>query len=147
MVNNKFKTTGKQFNKGGRPPKTDPCRHRYSIKLDDVDNARFLTMVDKTGWTGKAKFIKSVLFTKEIKYVKYDMAAIEYYMRLTNFHSQYRAIGVNYNQVVAHLKATFSEKMALAFLYKLEKATKELVATNQRIENLTKEFEEKYLTK
>jgi len=137
--------TEKNYNKGGRPPKLDPCRHRYSIKLNDVDNARFLAMVDKTGWTDKAKFIKSVLFTKEIKYVKYDRAAMEYYMRLTNFYSQFRAIGVNYNQVVKHLKATFSEKMALAFLYKLEKATIELVATNRKIEELTKEFEEKYL--
>jgi len=52
---------------------------------------------------------------------------------------------VNYNQVVAHLKATFSIKATLAMLYKLEKATKELVATNQKIEELTKEFKEKYL--
>jgi len=140
-------TTEKQFNKGGRPPKTDLCRHRYSIKLNDVDNARFLAMVDETGWTDKAKFIKAVLFTKEIKYVKYDRAAMDYYMRLTTFYSQFRAIGVNYNQVVKHLKATFSDKMALAFLYKLENATKELVAINRKIEELTREFEEKYLTK
>ena len=140
-------TTEKQFNKGGRPPKTDLCRHRYSIKLNDVDNARFLAMVDETGWTDKAKFIKAVLFTKEIKYVKYDRAAMDYYMRLTTFYSQFRAIGVNYNQVVKHLKATFSDKMALAFLYKLEKVTIELVATNRKIEELTREFEEKYLTK
>jgi len=137
--------TEKNYNKGGRPPKTDQCRHRYSIKLNDVDNARFLAMVDKTGWTDKAKFIKSCLFNREIKYVKIDKAAMDYYMRLTTFHSQFRAIGVNYNQVVKHLKATFSEKMSLAFLYKLERATKELVATNQKIEELTREFEEKYL--
>ena len=140
-------TTEKQFNKGGRPPKTDPCRHRYSIKLNDVDNAHFLAMVDETGWTDKAKFIKNCLFNREIKYVKIDKAAMDYYMRLTTFHSQFRAIGVNYNQVVKHLKATFSEKMALAFLYKLEKATIELVTTNRKIEELTREFEEKYLKK
>jgi len=137
--------TEKNYNKGGRPPKTDPCRHRYSIKLNDVDNARFLAMVDKTGWTDKAKFIKSILFTKEIKYVKYDRAAMDYYMRLTTFHSQFRAIGVNYNQIVTHLKATFTAKIALALLYKLENATKKLVATNQKIQELTREFEEKYL--
>jgi hypothetical protein len=94
-----------------------------------------------------AKFIKTCLFKREIKYVKFDKAAMDYYMRLTTFHSQFRAIGVNYNQVVKHLKATFSEKMALAMLYKLEKATIELVAINQRIEKLTKEFEDKYLLK
>jgi len=35
----------------------------------------------------------------------------------------------------------------IASLYKLENATKELVATNRKIEELTREFEEKYLTK
>jgi hypothetical protein len=137
--------TEKYYNKGGRPPKSDPCRHRYSIKLNDADNARFLAMVDETGWNDKAKFIKNVLFKKEIKYVKLDMAAMEYYARLTNFYSQFRAIGVNYNQVVKHLKTVFTEKTALALLYKLEKTTKELVLINQQIIALSKEFKEKYL--
>jgi len=104
-------------------------------------------MFDKTGWNDKARFIKTVLFKKEIKYVKYDMAAIEYHTRITNFYSQFRAIGVNFNQVVKHLKATFTEKMALALLNKLEKATVELVELNRKIMELTKEFEEKHLTK
>ena len=39
------------------------------------------------------------------------------------------------------------EKKALAFLYKLEKATIELVAINQKVIDLTKEFEEKHLKK
>jgi hypothetical protein len=138
-------TTEKYYNKGGRPPKADPCRHRYSIKLSDADNARFLAMVDETGWTDKAKFIKTVLFKKEIKYVKVDMAAMEYHARLTNFYSQFRAIGVNYNQVVKHLKTVFIEKTALALLYKLENATMELVAINKQIVDLTREFERKHL--
>jgi hypothetical protein len=138
-------TEKRQYNKGGRPSKLDPCRHRYSIKLNDVDNARFLVMVDETGWTDKAKFINNVLFNKEIKYVKLDKAAMDYYMQLTTFHSQYRAIGVNYNQVVKHLKTVFTEKTALALLYKLEKATMELVATNKQIVDLIREFKEKYL--
>jgi hypothetical protein len=140
-------TAEKQFSKGGRPPKTDPCRHRYSIKLNDAENARFLAMFDETEWNDRAKFIKNILFNKEIKYVKLDKAAMDYYMRLTNFHSQFRAIGVNYNQVVKHLKATFTEKTALALLYKLEKATMELVALNRKIIELTAEFEGKWLKK
>ena len=140
-------TEKKQYNKGGRPLKLDPCKHRYSFKLNDEDNARFLAMFDKTGWTDKAKFIKTCLFKREIKYVKLDKAAMDYYMRLTNFHSQFRAIGVNYNQVVKHLKATFSEKRALALLYKLEQATRELVTINRQIMELTEEFERKWLQK
>jgi len=68
-------------------------------------------------------------------------------MRLTTFYGQFRAIGVNYNQVVKALKATFTEKKALAFLYKLEKAARELVETNQKIIDLTEEFEGKWLQK
>jgi hypothetical protein len=139
--------THKNFNRGGRPPKTDLCRHRYSIKLNDADNARFLAMLEETGLKyNAAKFIKTALFKREIKYVKLDKAAMDYYMRLTNFYSQFRAIGVNYNQIVKHLKTVFAEKTALALLYKLENATRELVATNRKVMELTEEFERKYLS-
>jgi hypothetical protein len=35
-------------------------------------------------------------------------------MRLTSFHSQFRSIGVNYNQIVKLLYKNFSEKKAAA---------------------------------
>jgi hypothetical protein len=50
-------------------------------------------------------------------------------------------MGVNYNQVVKHLKATFTDKAVRTLPYKLEKTTKELAAINQQIMVLTKEFE------
>ena len=138
--------TKKQM-KGGRKPKPDPCRHRYVIRLNDADNALFLSLFDKSGQKDWAHFIKSCILKQELKVVKIDKAAMDYYMRLTNFHSQFRAIGVNYNQVTKALKSTFTEKKALAFLYKLEKATIELVSIFRKIQDLTKEFEEKWLQK
>jgi len=75
--------------------------------------------------------------------VKIDKAAMDYYMRLTTFHSQFRAIGVNYNQVTKALKSTFTEKKALAFLYKLEQETKNLVNLQHSIIALTEEFKAK----
>jgi hypothetical protein len=135
------------YNKGGRPPKLDPCRHRYSFKLNDVDNARFLAMIDETACTDKAGFIKTCLFKRKIKYVKIDKAAMDYYMRLTTFYSQFRSIGVNYNQVVKHLKGTFTEKKALALLGKLEKVTMELITVQKQIVRLTGEFERNFLLK
>ena len=138
-------TDCKKVKQVGRKPKTDPCKHRLAINLNEADYAKFLAMFDETGWKDKAKFIKAILFKKEIKYVKLDKAAMDYYMRLTTFHSQFRAIGVNYNQVIKHLKTVFTEKTALALLYKLEKATIELVAINQKVIDLTTEFEGKYL--
>jgi hypothetical protein len=144
---NKMTTENRLKHKGGRKPKKDPCKHRYAISLNDVDNARFLSLFEASGMDVKAHFITASLFEKSVKVVKIDKGTVDYYMRLTSFYSQFRAIGVNYNQLTKAIKNTFTEKKALAFLYQLEKATFELVATNQKIIQLTKEFETKWLQK
>ncbi|WP_159730871.1 conjugal transfer protein MobA [Sphingobacterium sp. 18053] len=137
----------KKWNKGGRKPKLKPATHRYVFRLTDEENVRFLTMFEKSGMHTKAKFITSVLFGKEIKTVQINMAAMDYYTRLTNFYSQFRNIGVNYNQVVKMLYRNFSERKAAAFLYKLEKQTAEMALLCQKIIQITEEFEAKYLKK
>ena len=82
-----------------------------------------------------------------MKSVKIDKGTVDFYMRLTSFHSQFRSVGVNYNQVVKLLYKYFSEKKAAAFLYKLEKQTAEMAMLCQKIIQLTEEFETKYLKK
>ena len=134
-------------NKGGRNPKKDPCIHRYVFRLTDQDNTKFLSLFEISGADNKAQFITSVLFEKQIKTVKIDMAAMDYYMRLTTLYGQFRAVGVNYNQIVKILYRNFSEKKASAYLYKLEKQTAELAVICQKIIQLTAEFEEKHLKK
>ncbi|MDR0349238.1 MAG: MobA protein [Tannerella sp.] len=131
----------------GRKPKADPCRHRLSFNLNDEDYNRFLTLFEQSGLPDKARFIASCVFRREWKVVKIDKAAMDYYMRLTTFYAQFRAVGNNYNQVTKALKSTFTEKKALAFLYKLEKVTMELVTINQKIIDLTAEFERKHLNR
>lgn len=84
----------------GRKPKPDKMRHRYVFRLDDGDNARFLALFDESGKATKAEFIVSALFGREIKVIKLDKGTQDFYMRLTTFHSQFRAIGTNYNQCV-----------------------------------------------
>jgi len=88
-----------------------------------------------------------VLLNREIKSIKIDMAAMDYHTRLTTFYSQFRAVGVNYNQVVKILYRNFSEKKAAAYLFKLEKQTIEMAALCQKIMQLTHEFEEKHLSR
>ena len=95
----------------------------------------------------KAHFITASLFDKPVKTVKIDKAGMDFYMRLTTLYSQYRAVGVNYNQVVKALKTNFTEKKALAFLYKLEKATTELAMLNRQVIDLTNECKELWLPK
>ncbi|GHV14842.1 hypothetical protein FACS1894169_04590 [Bacteroidia bacterium] len=107
----------------GRRPKANRAVHRYGIKLNDDENARFMSLFLQSGMNEKAKFIKGMLFGSVMKTVKIDKAAMDYYARLTNFYAQFQAIGNNYNQTVKAIKANFSEKRALALLYKLEKVT------------------------
>ena len=134
-------------NKGGRNPKKDPCIHRYVFRLTDQDNTKFLSLFEISGADNKAQFITSVLFEKQIKTVKVDLAAMDYYMRLTTLHGQFRAVGVNYNQIVKILYRNFSEKKAAAYLFKLEKQTIELAQLCRDIAQLTAEFELKHLKK
>jgi hypothetical protein len=58
----------------------------------------------------KAYFIAFSIFDRKLKVVKIDKAAMDYYMRLTTFHSQFRAIGTNYYQVTKAIKSTFTQK-------------------------------------
>ncbi len=127
--------------KVGRNPKSDPAIFRYSISFNAMEHAAFLARFDASEMKVKAHFITACIFDKVIRIVKLDKAEMDYYMRLTTFHSQFRAIGVNYNQVVKSIKFAFEEKKALYYLAKLEKATLELVVLNRQIIDLTQEFE------
>lgn len=135
----------KKQNKGGRKPKSDPSIHRYVFRLTDAENAQFLSLFDESGLDNKAKFIVALIFGKELKSVKIDKGTVDFYMRLTSFHSQFRSVGVNYNQIVKLLYRHFSEKKAAAFLFKLENQTIELVQLCQKIIQLTEEFEAHHL--
>ena len=140
------KENGKKH-RGGRKQKVNPCNHRHSFNLNDEDNARFLSLVEASGMEVKAHFITACIFEKSVKVVKIDKGTMDFYMRLTNFYGQFRAIGVNYNHVIKAIKNNFSEKKALAFLNQLEKATLELVVINKQVMDLTREFEERWLQK
>ena len=59
--------TLKQRHKPGRKPKTDPAIHRYGIKLNNDENFRFRNMCEMSGIDCYSKFLKAVLFLREIK--------------------------------------------------------------------------------
>ena len=129
--------------KVGRNQKSDPAIFRYSISFNTVEHAAFLARFDESGMKVKAHFITACIFDKAIRVVKLDKAEMDYYMRLTTFHSQFRAIGVNYNQAVKSIKFAFEEKKALYYLARLEKATLELVVLNRQIMDMTEKLEVK----
>ncbi|MCT3744700.1 hypothetical protein HZQ79_08075 [Elizabethkingia anophelis] len=134
-------------NKGGRKPKLDPSTHRHVFRLTDEENAKFLSLFEASGMHNKAKFIITQLFGNKIKSVQIDKGTVDFYMRLTSFHSQFRSIGVNYNQIVKLLYKNFSEKKASAYLYKLEKQTAEMVELFKKVVEITEEFDKKHLKK
>ncbi|MDR0231375.1 MAG: MobA protein [Dysgonamonadaceae bacterium] len=137
------KNLGKR-GKGGRPQEDNPARHCVMVRFTDTENARFLTLFEQSGMYAKALFIKARVFDETFRVVKTDRTTLEYVTKLTSFHAQFRALGVNYNQVVKELHSHFSEKKALAFLYKLENITRELVALSKQVVQLSEEFKEKF---
>lgn len=136
-----------QHRKPGRKPKFDPAKFRYTISFNEEEHVRFLALFDNSRMNVKAHFITSCIFDKTVKTIQIDKGTVDFYMRLTTFHSQFRSVGVNYNQLVKLLYTQFSEKKAAAFLFKLETQTAELAQLCREIVRLTEEFEAKHLTK
>lgn len=137
---NKTDKIKSKWNRGGRPPKTDPATYRYSVNFNAVEHACFLTMYEQSGVHSKASFIKARVFNEKFRVVKTDRSTLEYVTKLTTLYAQFRSIGVNYNQAVKALNTHFTEQTALVHLYKLEKITMELIKTNMQIIELTEEL-------
>jgi len=131
----------------GRKPKSDPADYRYSFRLNAGENSRFEQMFAESGAKDRTLFIKKAIFGGTLKVVKTDKATMDYYIRLTEFHKQFQAVGNNYNQVVRALKNNFGEKRARALLYKLERLSLELMLICKKVMALTQEYERKWLQK
>lgn len=130
--------------KGGRPQKNDTASHCVMVRFNDVEYARFLALYEQSGVPAKATFIKARVFDESFRVVKTDRGILEYVAKLSTFHSQFRAVGTNYNQVVKELHSHFSERRALSMLYKLEKQTMQLAAIGEQIVALSKEFQQRW---
>ena len=129
--------------RGGRIPKLNPKSHHVMLRFDDDEWMKFLVMYEQTDVKAKAVFAKVRIFSEPFKVLREDKTLVEYYTKLSSFHSQYRMIGNNYNQIVKAVHSgELTEKKALALLYKLEQLTVELVSLNKEIIRLTKEFEQ-----
>ncbi|EFK36121.1 MULTISPECIES: conjugal transfer protein MobA [Chryseobacterium] len=133
--------------KGGRKPKIDKATHRYVFRLTDTENTRFLALLDQSGLDNKAKFIVSLLFERKINSVIIDKGAMDYCTKLTQFFGQFRAIGVNYNQIVKILHTNFGDKKTVFYIGKLEALTIELANICREILILSKKFENEHLAK
>lgn len=144
---NEEKSKPPKRGKGGRNPKIDPARFRYSVNFTAEEHARFLTLFEESGVQSKARFIAARVFGEEFRVIKHDRSIMEYATKLSSFYAQFRSVGVNYNQVVKELHSHFSEKKALALLYKLEKATVDLVEIGRKVLALSEACKEQWSQK
>ncbi len=122
----------------------DPAVYRYTVRFNEEEHNRFLAMFGKSGVYARSVFLKAHFFGQPFKVLKVDKTLVDYYTKLSDFHAQFRAVGTNYNQVVKELRLHFSEKKAMALLYKLEQHTVELVKLSRQIVELSREMEAKW---
>ena len=131
----------------GRIPKLNPKTHCVMLRFDDGEWDRFIKMYEETEVYAKAVFAKARIFNEPFRVFREDKTLADYYAKLTSFHAQYRAIGTNYNQVVKELRSHFSEKKAMALLYRLEKCTADLIVLTREVVELSKAFDERWSRK
>ena len=135
----------KKRRKGGRIPKNNKRTHCVMVRFDDVEWARFLTLYEQSGVYAKAVFVKSMVFGEPFRVIKTDKTMVDFYEKLSSFHAQFRGVAVNYNQVVKELRSHFSEKKAMALLYRLEGLTREMMQQGQQIVAMAREARERWL--
>lgn len=132
----------KESSKAGRHQTSSPCTHCVMVRFDDIEWDNFLRMMEKADETVKAVFIKKFLFGKPFKVLVTDKSLAVYCAKLSEFFAQFRTLGVNYNLIVKELRTEFSEKKAMQYLYKLEKATIEMAKILAEVKALTVKFDE-----
>lgn len=93
--------------------------------------------MEKVNATVKATFIKQLVFGKPFKVLVADKSLAVYCAKLSEFFAQYRTIGVNYDLTVRTLRENFTEKKAMTLLYRLEKATIEMIGVMSQVMSLS----------
>lgn len=109
--------------------------------------ARLAQMMERADTTVKATFIKQLIFDKPFRVLVSDKSLSVYCAKLSEFFAQYRIIGVNYDIIVKTLRENFTEKKAMTHLYKLEKATLDLIRITKEVMALSEKFAARWLQK
>lgn len=133
--------------KWGRHPRESRKSHCVMVRFDNEEWLKFLAMHERSGVPARAVFLKAQFFGQPFRVLVTDKTLFGYYTKLSGFYSQYRMVGNNYNQTVKELRCHFSEKKAMALLYKLERCTTELAVLTRQVMELTRKFEERWSQK
>ncbi|MCM1030691.1 MAG: MobA protein [Oscillibacter sp.] len=131
-------STGKR--KVGRPHKTDKKTHRVAVRFTDEENARFLTLFERSDKKSRSEFLADKVLNTPMKIICYDKTLHDFTVMLSSIPAQVRAIGNNYNQVIECLFKHLDEKKARRLLYPLERATIELVKADHELKQQIRQF-------
>ncbi len=132
-------------NMGGRKPKQDPAVHRYGIKLTGDENFRFRQMFEQSGLDCYSKFIKAVLFKREIKVVKVDKTTLDL---LYSANTILPAVPSRRQQLQSDRAGIEDELRGEAYLADALPAgtiTIELLVLSKHINTLTQDYERRWL--
>lgn len=87
----------------------EKTEYRYFVNFTATENAQFLNLFELSGVYSKSRFIKARVFDESFRVIKIDRTLVDYTQKLSALFGQFRAIGVNYNQVTVALKSHFTE--------------------------------------
>lgn len=146
-VYTKTKEEMKKKSKAGRKPLADPATHRYDFRLNAVDSVRLENMFDLSGYKNKSYFIRDKVLKSKPRTLTTDKVLGDYLILLSQMRGQFRGIGNNYNQVLRLLMEHLGRDRTLKAIYKLEKATVELIQGSKEIEKQIIKLEALWLQK
>jgi hypothetical protein len=126
------------------------CRKsRYApIKWTEEENTKIRNKMDEYNITSYSTFIRHCVFERDItviyKQQQDDSPLYKVIEWLTKIHSQWRSVGVNYNQTVKHINTTFGKNQASFLLKNLETQTIKLIALTEKIALITEELRKRF---
>ncbi len=120
--------------------------HRYTFRLTEEENNRFLARFEQSGAHTKTKFILGMLFDREFRVVKTDIEKHKYYVKLSDYYRQFRGLANNYNQVTKRIHTIFDDRTARAMLRELREISAKIGDLMGRIFANTEEFKKLWLS-
>ena len=121
--------------------------NNYICQTKRIKDEQQKKQIDRSGMTSKSAFIKARIFGEPFHVVTFDKSLHEYYAKLSEFYSQFRMVGNNYNQTLKELKSHFSERRAAALVYKFEKCMMQLVQIMNEVIKLTNRYDKCRISK
>ncbi len=119
--------------------------YRYTFRLTEEENNRFLARFEQSGAHTKTKFILGMLFEREFRVVTTDIEKHKYYLKLSDYYRQFRGLANNYNQVTKRLHTVFDDRTARAMLRSLREISAKIGDLMGRIFANTEEFKKLWL--